>query len=103
VRELLHEITVDELAHVGQRRNFLGPRGVQTAQWLVRPIFRAFFRAIPESPHLFDVEQMIHNALAFNYQDMAPAPLQRSWVPTYCQQPAPSASTHPGRHQVHNA
>ena len=26
-RELLHEIMVDELAHVGQRRNFIGPVG----------------------------------------------------------------------------
>jgi hypothetical protein len=90
MRALLHEITVDELAHVGQRRNFLGPCGVQAAIWLVRPMFRAFFRAIPESPYLFDVDQMIHDALAFNYRDMAPALLQRSWVPTYCQLPARS-------------
>jgi hypothetical protein len=62
VRELLHEITIDEWAHVGQCRNFLGPRGVHAAQWLVRPMFLAFFRAIPESPSLFDVDQMIHRA-----------------------------------------
>ena len=84
VRELLHEITVDELAHIGQRRNFLSPQGVQVAQWLVRPMFRAFFRGIPENPYLFDVTQMIHDALAFDYNDMPPALLQRSWVPTYC-------------------
>lgn len=84
VRALLHEITIDELAHIGQRRNFLSPRGVQVAQWLVRPMFRAFFRGIPESPYLFDVTQMIHDALAFDYNDMPPALLQRSWVPTYC-------------------
>ena len=84
MREPLHEITVDALAHIGQRRNFLGPRGVQAAQWLVRPMFRAFFRGIPESPSLFDVTQMIHDALAFDYNDMPSALLQRTWVPTYC-------------------
>jgi hypothetical protein len=84
VRELLHEITVDELAHIGQRRNFLSPRGVQAARWPVRPMFRAFCRGIPESPYLFDVTRMIHDALAFDYNDMPPALLQRSWAPTYC-------------------
>lgn len=85
LRTLLHEITVDELSHVGQRRNFLSPRGVRLARWMVRPMFRAFFRSIPESRHLFDVEKMIANALAFDYNDMLPDLLQRSWVPTYCQ------------------
>lgn len=84
VRALLHEITIDELAHIGQRRNFLSPRGVQLASWLVRPMFRAFFRGISESPYLFDVTQMIQDALAFDYNDIPPALLQRSWVPTYC-------------------
>jgi hypothetical protein len=85
LRTLLHEITIDELSHVGQRRNFLSPRGVQIARWMVRPMFRAFFRGIPESRYLFDVKKMIANALAFDYNDMAPELLQRSWVPTYCQ------------------
>src|SRR5262249_19738808 len=63
-RALLHEITIDELANIGQRRNFLSPRGVRVARWLVRPMFQAFFRSIPESPYLFDVPQMIDDALA---------------------------------------
>jgi hypothetical protein len=84
IREILHEITVDELAHIGQRRNFLSPRGVQIAQWLVRPMFHAFFRGIPESRCLFDIDQMIRDAAAFDYNHMAPTLLQRSWVPTYC-------------------
>jgi hypothetical protein len=84
IRQLLHEITVDELAHIGQRRNFLSPRGVQVARWLVRPMFRAFFRGIPESHYLFDIDRMIRDAVAFDYNDMAPTLLQRSWVPTYC-------------------
>jgi hypothetical protein len=85
LRALLYEITVDELSHVGQRRNFLSPRGVRLAKWMVRPMFRAFFRGIPESRYLFNVERMIANALAFDYNDMRPDLLQRSWVPTYCQ------------------
>ena len=90
VRALLHEITIDELAHIGQRRNFLSPRGVRVARWLVRPMFQAFFRSIPESPYLFDVPQMIHDALAFDYSDIPLALLQQSWIPTYCQ-PASAA------------
>lgn len=85
LRTLLHEITVDELSHVGERRNFLSPWGVRIARWMVRPMFRAFFRSIPESRYLFDVEKMIENALAFDYNDMTPELLQRGWVPTYCQ------------------
>ena len=84
VRALLHEITIDELAHIGQRRNFLSPRGVRAARWLVRPMFSAFFKGIPEHPYLFDVQAMTRDALAFDYNTMAPALLERSWVPTYC-------------------
>jgi hypothetical protein len=32
VRELLKEIMTDELAHVGQRRNFMGPVGLGAAR-----------------------------------------------------------------------
>jgi hypothetical protein len=32
VRELLKEIMTDELAHVGQRRNFMGPLGLGAAR-----------------------------------------------------------------------
>ena len=98
VHELLHEITVDELAHVGQRRNFLGRRGVQAARWLVRPMFRAFFRGIPESQCLFDVDKMIRHTLAFDYSDMAPELLQRSWVPTYCRQSDDASYGHRAAH-----
>lgn len=85
IRALLHEITADELAHIGQRRNFLSPRGVRAAKWLVRPMFRAFFKGIPESRLLFHIDNMVQEALAFDYNGMAPALLHRSWVPTYCQ------------------
>lgn len=102
VRELLHEITVDELAHVGQRRNFLGTRGVQAARWLVQPMFRAFFRGIPESQYLFDVNKMIRNTLTFDYSDMAPELVQRSWVPTYCRQPDTSSCERNEAQKAHN-
>lgn len=85
VRELLHEIMVDELAHIGQRRNYLGPLGIRLSRKMVRPLYRIFFRDIPESRHLFDVEQMIADGLAFDYNNIPPELMARSWVPSYCQ------------------
>lgn len=84
VRELLYEITVDELSHVGQRRNFLGPAGVRLARRLVAPFFRLFLRDIPESPRLVDVDGMVRDALAFDYRGYADELVRRSWVPSYC-------------------
>ncbi len=86
MRDLLGEITVDELAHIGQRRNFLGARGVTLAPWLVQPVFRGFYKSMSESRYLFDADRMIRDALAFDSNAMAPALLHRSWVPTYCQE-----------------
>lgn len=83
-QELLHEIMVDELAHIGQRRNFLGPLGTRVAQWIVEPLFRMFFRDIPEIALLFDVEQMIRDAQDFDYSTIAPEMMERTWVPSYC-------------------
>jgi hypothetical protein len=85
VRELLGEIMSDELAHVGQRRNFLGPVGLRAARWMVRPMYRAFLRDIPEAAVLFDVDQMVRDGQAFDYSAISPATLQKSWVPSYCQ------------------
>ena len=84
VRALLSEIMVDELAHIGQRRNFLGPLGVRAARWLVKPVFRSFFAMIGESKQLFDVDQMIRDGLAFDYSGLPPEVLRRSWIPSYC-------------------
>jgi hypothetical protein len=84
IRALLREITVDEVAHVGQRRNFLGPIGVVYARLLIAPLFRAFFHDIPESRLLFDVDRMIRDASAFDYSLMAPDMVRQSWVPSYC-------------------
>jgi hypothetical protein len=83
VRELLHEIMTDELAHVGQRRNFLGPLGVRAARRLVAPMMRAFCRDLPETPHLFDVDRLVRDARGFDYSTISSTILRGSWVPSY--------------------
>lgn len=42
LKELLDEITIDEVAHVGQRRNFIGPIGIRISKWLVKPFYTLF-------------------------------------------------------------
>jgi hypothetical protein len=85
IRELLHEIMVDELAHIGQRRNYMG----RFSTWLSKKFFstmvRAFWREIPEAKLLFDIPQMIKDGLAFDYGQVAPSLLARTWIPSYCQ------------------
>jgi hypothetical protein len=84
IRDLLHEIMVDELAHVGQRRNFIGPMGIHFARWLVGPLFRLFFRDIPEAKFIFNIDQMVLDGLAFNYTGIPSSIVERSWIPSYC-------------------
>jgi len=84
VRALLREITTDELAHVGQRRNFMGPVGLGAARLLVEPMYRAFFRNIPETRLLFDLDRMIRDGKTFDYGSIAPEIVEKSWVPSYC-------------------
>jgi hypothetical protein len=85
IRALLHEIMVDELAHIGQRRNFIGPLGIKIAKWMVEPMYRVFFHDIPEAKLLFNIDRMIEDGLTFHY-DVSPELLKRSWVPSYCLQ-----------------
>lgn len=85
LREILHEIMIDEMAHVGQRRNFIGPIGIKVAQGMVPLLYRGFFRDIPETKYLFNIEQMIQDGLSFDYNCVSPTLLTRSWVPSYCQ------------------
>lgn len=85
IRQLLAEIMTDELAHVGQRRNFMGPIGLRAARRFVEPMYRAFFRDLPETACLFDLERMIRDGQGFDYTSIAPAMIDRSWVPSYCQ------------------
>ncbi len=85
IRELLNEIMVDEIAHIGQRRNFLGTVGIKAAKKMVKPLYKMFFNDIPESKHLFDINQMIKDGLAFDYSTVPAALMKRTWVPSYCQ------------------
>ncbi len=84
VRELLHEIMTDELAHIGQRRNYIGPLGIKASKLMVRPMITMFFRDIPESKYLFDIDRMVREGLAFNYSQVSPQMIEKSWVPSYC-------------------
>jgi len=85
IRALLREIMTDEMAHVGQRRNFIGPIGLRVSRAMVEPMYRAFFRDIPESKLLFDIDQMIRDGKAFDYSTIPADVIQRSWIPSYCQ------------------
>jgi len=84
VRELLYEIMADEIAHVGQRRNFLGRVEIRIARRLVAPFFRLFLRDIPESGRLLDVGRMVRDGVAFDYSGLPDGLLERSWIPSYC-------------------
>ncbi|HET8578872.1 MAG TPA: hypothetical protein VFO18_17380 [Methylomirabilota bacterium] len=85
LRELLREIMADELAHVGQRRNFVGPIGLRAAKWIVEPMFRIFLSGLPEARLLFDIDQMVRDGQGFDYSVISPEVLKKSWVPSYCQ------------------
>ncbi|HCU24862.1 MAG TPA: hypothetical protein DF383_07585 [Deltaproteobacteria bacterium] len=84
IRELLHEIMVDELAHVGQRRNFVGALGIRLSRHMVKPMIRAFFRDIPEAKYLLDIPRMIREGIDFDYSVVRPELIERSWIPSYC-------------------
>lgn len=85
VRELLREIMADELAHVGQRRNYMGPVGLRAAKWMVEPMYRTFFRDIPEAKLLFDIDRMVKDGQGFDYSLISPEILSQSCIPSYCQ------------------
>jgi hypothetical protein len=87
VRELLYEIMADEIAHVGQRRNFLGNGQIQFARRIIPAFFRLFLRDLPESARLFDVGRMARDGLAFDYSGLPDGLVARSWVPSYCRTP----------------
>jgi hypothetical protein len=84
VRTLLYEILADEMAHVGQRRNFMGSIGLRASAWIVEPMYRLFFHDIPEAKYLFDIDRMIADGKAFNYSTIPPHIFKKSWVPSYC-------------------
>jgi hypothetical protein len=84
LKELLDEITIDEVAHVGQRRNFVGPIGMGISKALVKPFYTMFFNDIPEIRQLLDVDQMIKDGVSFDFNELPAHMIERSWVPSYC-------------------
>ncbi len=84
LKELLDEITIDEVAHVGQRRNFIGPIGIRISKWLVKPFYTLFFNDIPEVAKLFDVKQMIKDGETFDFNHLPDYIIEKSWIPSYC-------------------
>jgi len=84
LKELLDEITIDEIAHVGQRRNFIGPLGMKASKMMVRPLYKMFFADIPEVGVLFDIEQMVKDGEAFDFNEVPAYMVERSWIPSYC-------------------
>lgn len=48
LKEILNEITIDEVAHVGQRRNFIGPIGIRVSKLLVKPFYTMFLETYPK-------------------------------------------------------
>ena len=85
LHELLGEIMVDELGHIGERRSFLSSTGVQFARKILPVMMRQFFADIPEAKVLLDVDQMVQEALAFDYSGIDMAITERAWIPAYCQ------------------
>ncbi|MDO9105079.1 MAG: hypothetical protein Q7U57_08980 [Methylovulum sp.] len=84
LKELLDEITIDEIAHVGQRRNFIGGMGMKAAKMMVGPLYKMFFADIPEVGVLFDVEQMVKDGVAFDFNEVPAYMVEQSWIPSYC-------------------
>lgn len=84
LHELLDEITIDEIAHVGQRRNFIGPIGMKVSKMMVRPLYKLFFADIPEVAMLIDIEQMVKDGEAFDFNEVPDYMLAQSWIPSYC-------------------
>ncbi|CAG7857454.1 hypothetical protein MCAMS1_02286 [biofilm metagenome] len=84
MKDLLDEITIDEIAHVGQRRNFLGPIETTISKWLVPPLYTMFYRDIPEVALLFNVSDMIKDGLAFDFNGISDHLVEHSWIPSYC-------------------
>jgi hypothetical protein len=85
LHELLGEIMVDELGHIGERRSFLGHPGVMCARQFLPTMMRRFFADIPEAEVILDVNRMVQEALVFDYSGIDAAITERAWIPAYCQ------------------
>jgi hypothetical protein len=83
LQRLLEVITVDELSHIGQRRNYLGAVAIRVAQRLLSPMIRSYFADIPESKLLFNIDNIVRDAQQFDYNLLPPRILERIWIPSY--------------------
>jgi len=83
LQQLLEVITVDELSHIGQRRNYLGAIAIRVARRLLSPMIRSYFADIPESKLLFNIDKMVQDAQQFDYNLLSPRILERIWIPSY--------------------
>lgn len=88
VRALLDDIMADEIAHIGLRRNFIGPLGLKLTPRLIEPLCGWFFGEMlgnmPRGRKPMDNALMVEQALAFHYEGIPERVLERSWVPSYC-------------------
>jgi hypothetical protein len=85
LHELLGEIMVDELGHIGERRSYLGNSGVKLARKILPVMMRKFFAYIPEAEALLNVNQMVQEALMFDYSGIDATIAERAWIPAYCE------------------
>jgi hypothetical protein len=76
-------ITVDELSHIGQRRNYLGAIAIRVARRLLSAMIRSYFADIPEIKLLFNIDKMVQDAQQFDYNLLSPRILERIWIPSY--------------------
>ena len=83
LRAIYDEIIVDELSHVGQRRNPITNLGLRIARWQLKPMTRVFFKDCPEGQYLFNQEQMVEEGLAFDYSVVPDSIMKRIWVPEF--------------------
>ena len=51
---------------------------------LVKPFYTLFFNDIPEIKPLFDVNEMIADGLAFDFNILPAHVIERTWIPSYC-------------------
>ncbi len=84
LHELLGEIMVDELGHIGERRSFLGNTGVIWARKVLPMMMHQFFAYIPEAQAILNIDQMAQEALLFDYGGIAAPITDRAWIPAYC-------------------
>jgi hypothetical protein len=57
---------------------------MEISRALVRPFYTLFFNDIPEIKQLLDVDKMIEDGVAFDFNDLPTHMIERTWIPSYC-------------------